>query len=165
MIRKFWSTLLPLILLGMACQSTETEQPARTSTAPDVEALRELVRQYDTGVNSNNLDDVMAFYADDAVQMPPDEPVVIGKEGIRSRGEPFYEINTDKLESKVEDIQVSGDWAFLQISYTESWTPKEGGDTTTDIGKWVLILKRQADGSWKIATEIWNRDAPLNVGG
>jgi uncharacterized protein (TIGR02246 family) len=161
MIRKCFSILLPLILLGLACQSTETEQPATTSTTADVEALKALVSKYDTAVNSNNLNDVMAFYVDDAVQMPPDEPIVIGKAAIRSRGEPFYEINTDQLGSKVEDFQVSGDWAFLRISYTESWTPKEGGDTTTAVGQWVIILQRQADSSWKITTEIWNRDAPL----
>jgi uncharacterized protein (TIGR02246 family) len=148
-------------LLGIACKSTETEQAAATSTAADVEALKALVSQYDTAVNSNNLDDVMTLYVANAVQMPPDQPVVIGKEAIRSRFEPFYKNFTDQVSSTVEDIKVSGDCAFLRMSYTESWTPKEGGDTTTAVGQWVIIFQRQADGSWKIATEIWNRDAPL----
>jgi len=62
----------------------------------------------------------------------------------------------------VEDIQVSGDWAFLRLSFTDSITPKAGGETTANVGKWVLIFERQADGSWRIATEIWNSDAASN---
>ncbi|MHA2277182.1 MAG: YybH family protein [Candidatus Kariarchaeaceae archaeon] len=160
-----FSILLSFLLLGLACKSTETEQAVARSTAADVKALRELVRQIENAASSRNLDDVMVLYADDAVEMPPDRQIVIGKEAIRSWLKPIYENYTGQIDSKVEDIQVSGDWAFQRMSYTESWTPKEGGDTTTVIGKWVLILQRQTDGSWKIATEIWNRDAPLNVGG
>lgn len=154
--------LLPLLLLGVACQSAETESAGTTSTAADVEALTELVGQYDAAVNSGNLDGLMALFADDAVEMPPDEPVVIGKDAIRLRGEPNFAEYNDHVSSTVEDIQVSGDWAFQRMAYTESRTPKEGGDTTTVVGKWVLISQRQADGSWLIDTEIWNSDAPGN---
>ncbi len=125
-------------------------------------AFRALIRQLDAEVNAGNLDGVMAFYADDAVQMPPDTPIFIGKEALHSGFEGFLAANTVELSSTVEDIRVSGDLAFLRLSYTQSVTPKDGGDTTTEVGKWVLLLARQVDGSWRITTEIWNSDAASN---
>jgi uncharacterized protein (TIGR02246 family) len=163
-MRKYCPTLLPLIVLVVACQPAGTERFATTSTEADLEALRELVRQYDAGVNAGHLDGLVALYAADAVQMPPDEPVVVGQEAIRSRGESFFAQNTDEVRSAVEDVQVSGDWAFLRMSYTESWTPRGGGETTAVVGKWLLICRRQADGTWRITNEIWNEDKPRNRG-
>ncbi len=166
MRRKCWAALLPFLLLGMACQ--EAEEPAEpapaatTSTETDVEAFRALIRQLDAEFNAGNLDGVMALYADDAVQMPPNNPIIIGKDSLRSGFEEFFAANTIELSGTVEDIGVSGDWAFLRLSYTQSITPKDGGDTTPEVGKWVLILERQADDSWRITTDIWNADAASN---
>ena len=118
------------------------------------------MERYDAAVYGPRLDYLMTFYADNAVLMPPNQPVVIGKEAIRSR---FEGIDfTGELSSKEEDLQVSGDWAFMRLSYTESVTPQAGGETTTEIGKWVVILQRGERGGWTIATEIWNADSPSN---
>jgi len=160
MIRIIFLSLLSLTLLGAACQPAEIEPAATASTEADVEALSSLVRQYDAAVNSGNWDDYLAFYADDAVIMAPEQPVVIGKEAIRTWTETGFAEDDSQLSSTVEDVRVSGDWAFQRLSYQQSSTPKEGGDTTTGVGKWVIIWQRQADGSWRISTEIWNTDAP-----
>jgi hypothetical protein len=34
------------------------------------------------------------------------------------------------------------------------------GTTGTEHGKWVSIWKKQTDGTWKVAVEIYNTDAP-----
>ena len=46
--------------------------------------------------------------------------------------------------------------AYTLATYTEHWTPKAGGETTSSSGRWAIMWKRQEDGSWKIAAEIWN---------
>ena len=45
------------------------------------------------------------------------------------------------------------------MSYTEVLTPKEGGDTTTVVGKWVLICERQARAVMKQAGSRASRAA------
>jgi uncharacterized protein (TIGR02246 family) len=160
MMRISFLALLSVTLFGAACQPAEIEPAATASPEADIEALSSLVRQYDAAVNTGNVDDYLAFYAADAVMMAPEEPVVIGKETIRTFTETGFAEGDVQLSSTVEDVRVSGDWAFQRLSYQQSVTLKEGGDTTTDVGKWVIIWQRQADGSWKIASEIWNSDAP-----
>ncbi len=64
----------------MACQ--EAQEPAEpapavtTSTEADDEALRALIRQLDADFKAGNVDGVMALYAADAVQMPPNNPII-----------------------------------------------------------------------------------------
>ena len=81
----------------------------------------------DAEVNAGNVDGFMAFYADDTVQMPPNNPIVIGKDSLRSGAEKFFAANINEIRSTVEDIRVSGDWAFMRLTYTASSTPKDDG--------------------------------------
>ena len=39
----------------------------------------------------------------------------------------------------------------------------EGGQAMTDKGKYLVVMKRQADSSWKVAVDIWNSDLPQPV--
>ena len=43
----------------------------------------------------------------------------------------------------------------------QTLTPKAGGEPTEDSGKWLGILKRQPNGSWKVHRDIWNSDKPF----
>jgi ketosteroid isomerase-like protein len=42
----------------------------------------------------------------------------------------------------------------------EKFTPKSGSESMQDIGKYMAILEKQADGSWKYTHFIWNTDIP-----
>ena len=41
-------------------------------------------------------------------------------------------------------------------------TPKKAGAKPLPVekGKYVEVMKKQGDGSWKIVYDIWNQDAP-----
>lgn len=157
--------LVALGAVGLVCATVQSQETAPGSTAErqsDVEAVRAVLQQYDDAADSGDVDGLVALYDEDGIDMPPDEPAVVGKDAIRARLERFFADYTDALRDTVEDVTVSGDWASIRCSYTESWTPRAGGDTTTVVGKSVIILKRHADGSWRITTVIWNSDAPTS---
>ncbi len=48
---------------------------------------------------------------------------------------------------------VSGTWQFTVNDPARK--------PATDRGKFVEVLKKQADGTWKCTTDIWNSDLPL----
>jgi ketosteroid isomerase-like protein len=50
--------------------------------------------------------------------------------------------------------------AFTHGLYELVMIPKEGGDKIAIKGKFLTILKKQVDGSWKIAIDCFNNDAP-----
>ncbi|GMQ80997.1 MAG: hypothetical protein BMS9Abin05_0427 [Rhodothermia bacterium] len=156
MKRMNWIVLLPLGLLLTACQ-TSPESDA-ISTEADVESLTELISQYDAVVNARDVEAFLAFYTDNAVRMIPNEPVFIGKASFESRAIEGFSNTEEDLRSTIEEIHVSGDWASMRLSYTDTYTPSGADSPIDEIGKWLILFERQEDGSWKMATEIWNVD-------
>ena len=90
--------------------------------------------------------------------MPQSQPAVFGKEAIHSLYQSVFREYTVTGGGQTLEIEVGGDWAFLRGTYTLTATPKAGGERLEDVGKHLFILKRQPDGSWKIARLIANSD-------
>ena len=59
-------------------------------------------------------------------------------------------------------VEGSGDVAYAVGTYRMALTPKKAGakPLPVDEGKYIEVLKRQDDGSWKIVYDIWNPSAP-----
>ena len=147
-------------ILLAAC-TTEGQQA--TTAQVDAEAIMKLLAESDAAATAGNVDAVMALYADDAVSMPPDAPARTGKEEIRAAFVAFLEDNTVQLTSQVDEVRVSGDLAFLRVAYDETVTPKAGGEPTQYHGKWLVIMERQPDGSWKSWREMWSVYTPPEI--
>jgi ketosteroid isomerase-like protein len=58
----------------------------------------------------------------------------------------------------LQGFRVSGDVAVIWGTYTTN--PAEGEEGITAAGKWVALVEREADGSWKVVRNIWNTDSP-----
>ena len=98
------------------------------------------------------------YYAPDAVVLPPNTEAIRSREEIVSFFGTFPPI-TDMQFEQVE-IGGAGDVAYAYGKYTLTMAP-EGEEPFTDIGKYIEIWKRQPDGSWKVAFDIFNSDLPL----
>ena len=61
----------------------------------------------------------------------------------------------------MEEVHVADEWAFERGTYTVTFTPKGTMLTVQDVGKYLTIYQRQADGAWKMARDIWNSNTPL----
>ena len=118
-----------------------------------------MMQQYDSATNSGDVATLLAMSTADSVRMGPNRPVEAGIEAIRAGSQEFFNQNTAQLTTVIEDIEVSGDLAFARTSYKQTTTLKESGETSEEVGKWILVYKRQADG-WKIYTEAWSSDSP-----
>jgi ketosteroid isomerase-like protein len=88
--------------------------------------------------------------------MPPGEAAVAGKERIRTRNGGFLDQFKFDMGITNEEVRVAGDWAFARGTYKASLIPKQGGAPVPINGKYMTILARQGDGSWKIHRDIFN---------
>ena len=139
---------------------------AACAPAADVEADRaaiEAVREAEgAAFSAENIDAVMDVVTDDIVMMGPNEPLVSGREAVREWANGFTAMFSITFNSyETDEIEVAGDLAYER--YTAHWTitPKDGSDAVDEILKGIHIFRRQADGSWKIARDIWNSDEPV----
>jgi uncharacterized protein (TIGR02246 family) len=124
----------------------------------DITAIRQLAADWRQGWIDGDVAFVLSLYTNDPVLMPSGQPAVFGIDAIR----PMYEVamGAVDLDSRYEirDIEVSGDLGYFWCTYTLMATPKEGGETFEVDGKYLCIVKRQADDTWKIARLIDNSD-------
>jgi uncharacterized protein (TIGR02246 family) len=94
--------------------------------------------------------------------MPPNEPFVEGKANIYERVAANMAAGptTDFVITALETTR-AGDWAYSRGVYTVTFPLGDSGEQGLIDGKFMTILKRQADGSWKIYRDIFNSNVPL----
>jgi uncharacterized protein (TIGR02246 family) len=100
-----------------------------------------------------NWDAVAACYAEDAVLMPPNLPEVAGRKAIRAFFDGFPPVKD--LAGAATEIDGRGDLAFVRGSYTMTILPP-GAAAIRDSGKFLEIRRRQADGRWLIAVDMFS---------
>ncbi len=161
--------LTVLLAASTACTPAADEgEPAAqvaVSTEADAAAIDALRGEFATALSAGDMDGIMANYGAESIQMPPNEPILIGSDAIRARHQGQQDIYDLALENPAEEILVAGDWAILRGSYVISGTPKGDAEPLEDTGKYLVTFSRSADGSWDVMHETWNSDNPLPEGG
>lgn len=138
--------------IGLAgCASQQAPDQAAATAG-----INQVLKNYSTSLNAGDMDRWVALWTDDGVQMPPDEPAVVGKERIQARNQRGADRFTFDIGITNEEARTAGDWAFARGTYKASLTPKQGGQPIPIDGKYMTILARQGDGSWKIHRDIFN---------
>ena len=144
-----------VMLLLAGCAPQERGDPEAVTAA-----VNDIWNQYSSSLNSGALDRWMSLWTEGGVQMPPGEPSVTGKDHIRARNKAVLDRFTFNMGITNEEVGVAGDWAFARGTYKATLIPKAGGEATVVDGKYMTILQRQPDGSWKIHRDIFNSNVP-----
>ena len=162
MIKSNWllSKIILVITLAMLCFTLSCQ---KQDVEADIAAINELFKQATLACSTGDAELYLSLFTEDAVVMATEFPSMNGMEEFRPTFEGVFSTFDLELPYTVDKVEVHGDWAFARSSFQYSMTLKEGGETTTRVGKELDIFKRQADGSWKIYMECWNYDAPLKV--
>ncbi len=147
--------LAALVLLVSAC----APPPPAELTEADKSAITAAERTFQKAFNDSNWDALAAQYTEDAVVMPPNGATVTGREGIKALFSSFPPGTV--VELKIVDIKGVGDLAYVRGA--SALTIPMGDVTATDLGKYIEIRRKQADGSWLMTVDIFNSDTPLPV--
>ncbi len=144
---------------------TERESPGMLATAPDPAAVRRAIDSANAALtDAFSKGDAMALaahYESDGAIMMPNGPAWKGRAAIEENGKGMFgEIALSDMKLTTEDVVVSGDLAVETGTYALKVTEK-GGKAVPDNGKYIVVWRRQADGSWKIHRDIWNTDIAL----
>ena len=169
--RSFSLLLAALFAMNFvaACSSSGTRTPAQPpdTRAADETAIRVAVIEWSKAAQAKDVNKAVSFYADDAMQFVDKGPFVKGKDNIRTGWEQMLALPGPGLTFATTGVEVarSGDMAYEYGTYDFATADKKG-KIIDEKGKYVLVWKKQADGSWKVAADIDNRDAapaPLPV--
>ncbi len=99
-----------------------------------------------------------ALFLDDAVLNPPNEPAVKGRAAIRAWLEKFPPITEFKLKN--DYVEGREDLAYVLGTYSMTIVPPGAPGPVKDSGKFVTVVRRQPDGRWLAAVDMFNSDLP-----
>jgi ketosteroid isomerase-like protein len=155
--------MIPVYLLGLMGISCSTGAPPGFTEADRAQIRTTMESALEISNTSGDLVEYAnLYYAPDAIVMPPNEEAVRGREAIIAWNESFppYE----DLQFTQVEVDGARDIAYVYGTYTMVMVGSEMGEPVTDRGKYIEIWRRQGDGSWKVALDIFNSDMPLPEG-
>ena len=152
MSMKFTSTCAVILLTSLtACQSYSIG----LSNA-DREAIKTSSKEWVETYNSNDWQKLASLFSPDAVMMPPNSAEIRGRTAIaawEAENENGFRIAFD-----IQEIESSGDTAYVR-GRSCVFIPDGEGEYGVDVGKFLELRKKQADGAWLIEADIFNSDA------
>lgn len=98
-----------------------------------------------------------SHYAEDAVLYPPGREPVRGRDAIEAFFASFPPVVD--LVADVEEIDGSGDTAYLRGSSVVTFATEGEGEAAKESLKFIEIHRKQPDGRWLMVADIWN-DTP-----
>jgi len=143
---KIMATSLTLILAAAAVLA---------GNAKIEQAVRDADEAWSKAAGTKDLDKTVSFYADDAVVLPPNGPMITTREGIRNLWRGFLDsLSIINWTTTRVEVSNSGDMASLIGTY--ELTMK---DATKDHGKYCEVWRKQG-GGWKVTSDMFSSDLP-----
>lgn len=158
MARIIKCTLSGMILCSLLCGCG---QSIKRVSQDDIEIIRKREDEFLAAHSFNDGAKLAEFYTDDALLIPPNEPIVRGKQAIAE----WYQREFEKdppIENPtviLEGIEVSGNLAFMRGVFTLKF--KTDGGTRVENLRFICICRKRPDGSWFFYRDIWNTYAPI----
>jgi len=157
----------PALVLIAACSSAPAERmPSRASAAEplaamDIAAIRATDSAFATAMGAGDAAGAAAIYLPDAHVLPPEAAPVEGREAIQQFIAGFLGAYHVTIAVSADAIEGRGDLAYARGHYTLEGTPRAAGTPPLrEDGKFLEVLRRQPDGTWRYAVDMWSPNGP-----
>jgi len=167
MARVVRSAVVPVLLLAFVACMQEKPAPPLPTPLPDTRpqdeaAIRASIKDWAAAAAAKNPEKFTSFYAEDATVMLPNLADPSGKTTI---GEAITGMMKDAnfaLSFQADKVVVarSGDIAYETGTYSMTVSDPAKKKPSTEMGHYVVVWRKQSDGSWKVAIDAPVSDAP-----
>jgi ketosteroid isomerase-like protein len=141
-----------LVLLFATFIISCTEKKQKTAT---LEELGQMNRDFAKALVAKDATAAANLYDENASLLPPNEPIVTGRENIKKYWQGA--IDAGLIAASVKTIDASSDGALgYEIGTFELKFQGKDGTIITDIGKYTEVLKRNSEGKWISIYGMWS---------
>lgn len=154
---KFLVRLAIAPTLALAC----ADEAGRFSGTPrdDLVAVSRLLVTLDRIAAEEDLEELLALVAEDAVLMPPAEPAVVGMRGIGEWFRDLYDRVDIEVRHEPLEVDAAGPFLIHRGNASGTLTPKGGGPPTGFDLKYMFVLRKRANGSLELWRAIYSSNA------
>ncbi|PYR91181.1 MAG: hypothetical protein DMF84_17910 [Acidobacteria bacterium] len=144
-----------LALIASACGGPKQDE----FTTSDAGTIRQKSEAFVTAFNTKQIPQIMDMYAENATFMPPNRPVLRGRDAIKNfYDELLNQSGATNLRLDVSEAVGHGPIAYQAGSYEIEYKPTTGvAPRDRDRGKYLFVL-RSVGGTWRYEYTVWNSD-------
>ncbi len=144
-------TVLASILLPNATAG------AQSST---IETLAKMRETWVQDLRTKQLEPILKSYAPDAAFLQPNGERITSPAALRTLFQTIMATFDSNLTFHSQNLEASGDLAYDSGDFQESLTNIATGAKIASKGSYIIIFKRQSDGSWRIAQQVFTGAPP-----
>ncbi len=162
-LRSILATLA--LVVALACsfalissaQAQQKPQPRQLSASDEVGKIPAL---WAKTLQSKQIDQLAALYTADAVFLKPTGERITGRPAVRELCKKIMDTFSSEFTFHSLTSDISGNIAYDSGEYKESLV-KISDQTKAEVqGNYLMIFKRQPDGTWLIAQQMWTLVTP-----
>ena len=146
------ATLVALALSGSAAPQDST-----------VVTLGKLRDAWIQDLRAKRLEPILKSYAADAAFLQPTGVRITGPAALRGLFQMIMSTFDSDLTLHSRSLEASGDLAYDSGDFEEGLTVIATGAKINSKGSYIIIYKRQANGSWLIVQQVWTGTPPAGT--
>jgi len=137
---------------------------AAPTSKPDAasEAIAKVRAEWAQDLHEKQFDKIVQLYAPDAAFLLPSGDRIVGRQAIRDLMKNIMSIFTSEITLNSMVVEHSGTLAYDSGTFSETLVKVSDGSKTESKGSYLMVLKRQADGNWLIAQQVWTGTEPAH---
>ncbi len=153
-----------LALVSCRAQREEGSERMEMAAASDVEAataaLDEVRTAFVDAFKAGDASKLASLFDESGFRLAPNVPMEKGRAAIEEGLKTAFEGTTARnLTLNGVDRGIGGDLAY-EIGTYQVELDRASGARVEDRGKYIVLLKREADGGWKVHAQMFNSDLP-----
>jgi len=149
-MRKFVSSFLTLLFL-FGCTKEIPESEKRILKTNEEEPIRQLVNNFVSSYNNNNIENALSFFDSNYKGVVADSDDFAGMNALREELTRYKKNYPDgKWQIEIDEINISVDYAFL-LTCSSFLMPDviENDMSPAYTERGIRIIKKNKDGNWK----------------
>ena len=117
----------------------------------DEKAIRKLIDTWLEGTRTGDVESVLQLMAEDVVFLQPGQPPMRGREAYAAAQAGIAQFDFTG-HAQIQEIRVSGEWAYCWNYLTVEFTPRNGGPGDKRAGHVLSVLQKR-NGGWTIVRD------------
>ncbi len=151
--------LVFVVVMSLTLISCTGQQSQQMEMAQVSEAINKVNAEFMDAFKNGDAAGVAALYTDDTTLMPPNSEIIKGREGVQNFWNGGMQMGIKEVTLTSVDVSGVGNLAYEIGNYSLKIQP-EGQEATSDQGKYIVVWKKDMDGTWKLHADIWNTSMP-----
>lgn len=119
----------------------------------DEQSIRQLVATWHRATASGDVSRILGLMSEDVVFLVAGQPPMRGRQSFEKGLRALLQDHRIESDGEIQEIEVSGNWAYCWNYLSVTVTPLQGGTPTQRSGNTLTILHQGGDGAWAVVRD------------